>query len=308
MGYKMKSYNIVIFGNYTKDTIISKTGTRHVDGGGFNYGAHAAVKSGRTVAAVTRLAKEDSHVIENLEKAGVDVYPTFTESSTHMILDYPSDNLDDRILTSPISAGSYTIDQFKNLEAQAYLINASIRGEVPVEVVEHLAARPGQVVIDAQGFIRIVGRNNVLINAEWPEKREVLKHVDILKADIVEAESLTGVSDIKAAAVQLADWGPSEIVITHQDGIMVYAGGKFYEATFHPDPLVGRSGRGDTCIASYVARRQTMDPEQAIIWSAALTSLKMEAEGPFKLEYSDVVSLISEKYSLPHCRGWKELS
>ena len=42
----MKPYDVVIFGNYTKDTIISSTGTRHVDGGGFNYGAHAAACTG----------------------------------------------------------------------------------------------------------------------------------------------------------------------------------------------------------------------------------------------------------------------
>ena len=53
-----KIYDIVIFGNYTKDTIVSKTGTRYVDGGGFNYGAQAAAKSGMSVAAVTRLAEE----------------------------------------------------------------------------------------------------------------------------------------------------------------------------------------------------------------------------------------------------------
>ena len=59
----MKSYDIVIFGNYTKDTIISATGKRFVDGGGFNYGAHAAACSGLKVAAVTRLAKDDDQVI-----------------------------------------------------------------------------------------------------------------------------------------------------------------------------------------------------------------------------------------------------
>ena len=76
----MKNYDIVIFGNYTKDTIISSAGTRYVDGGGFNYGAHAAVVSGLKVAAVTRLAREDHHVVDKLEQIGVDVFPVFTPS------------------------------------------------------------------------------------------------------------------------------------------------------------------------------------------------------------------------------------
>ncbi len=292
----MKYYDIVIFGNYTKDTIISASGTRNVDGGGFNYGAHAAVCSELKVAAVTRLSKEDDQVIKSLESVGVDVYPTFTESSTHMQLDYPTDNVDERILTCPVSAGTYTIDQFTDLEAKAYLINASIRHEVPFEIVEYLTEKDGLVVADVQGFIRIVGENNILINADWPEKRKVLALVDILKADIVEAESLTGESDLHHAAEILAGWGPKEIVLTHRDGIVVYAEGDFLEATFYPEPLIGRSGRGDTCIASYAAKRLTASPAKAIIWSAALTSLKMEAEGPIKKTKADVEELINLRY------------
>ncbi|MFH1851261.1 MAG: PfkB family carbohydrate kinase [Candidatus Neomarinimicrobiota bacterium] len=293
----MKNYDIVIFGNYTKDTIISAAGTRYVDGGGFNYGAHAAACSGLKVAAVTRLAREDDRVIRSLESAGIDVYPTFTESSTHMRLEYPTDNVDERVLTCPVSAGTYTIDQFAGLEARAYLINASIRHEVPYEIVKFLADKDGLVVADAQGFIRIVGKDNVLVNAEWPEKRKVLALIDIFKADIVEAESLTGEGDLRRAAEILAGWGPQEIVLTHRDGIVVFAEGEFHAATFYPEPLIGRSGRGDTCIASYAARRLSAPPAEAIIWSAALTSLKMEAEGPIKKTAVDVENLIKRKYS-----------
>ena len=35
--------------------------------GGFNYGAHAARALGANVAAVTRLNKDDQHVVKNLE-------------------------------------------------------------------------------------------------------------------------------------------------------------------------------------------------------------------------------------------------
>lgn len=294
----MKNYDIVIFGNYTKDTIISAAGTRYVDGGGFNYGAHAAACSGLKVAAITRLAKEDDQVVAALKSAGVDVYPTYTESSTHMKLDYPTDNPDERILTCPVSAGTYTIDQFEGFEAKAFLINASIRNEVPFEIVQYLSEKDGLVVADAQGFLRIVGDNNVLVNAEWPEKREILALINILKADIVEAEALTGASDLYRAAKILADLGPQEIVLTHRDGIVVYADGQYHEAMFYPEPLIGRSGRGDTCIASYSARRLSAPPAEAIIWSAALTSLKMEAEGPIKKTYADVEALIKRKYQL----------
>jgi sugar/nucleoside kinase (ribokinase family) len=292
-----KKYDIIIFGNYTKDTIVSKAGTRYVDGGGFNYGAHAAANSGKKVAAVTRLAEEDKHVVGILEAIGVDVYPTFTPSSTHMKLEYISDNPDERILTCVATAGTYTIDQFDNLEAKAILINGSVREEAPLELVRELRKRDSILVADAQGFIRVINPDRVLIHSEWPEQREMLAMIDVLKADIVEAESLTGESDLLKAAEKLFEMGPKEIVLTHRNGIMVYANGNVFEETFKPEKMIGRSGRGDTCIASYMAKRLTGNPAESIKWSAAVTSLKLETEGTFKLGVAEIETMISKNYS-----------
>ena len=293
----LKKYDIVIFGNYTKDTIVSSSGTRYVDGGGFNYGAHAAAASGLNVAAVTRLAAEDSRVVDKLRKIGVDVYPSQTESSTHMRLEYPTENPDERILTCTATAGAYTTDQFEGLEAKAFLINASIREEVPAEIVSFLRAKAAWLVADAQGFIRIRDKQQRLVHAPWPEQEKILALLDVLKADAVEAASLTGSRDIKIAAQQLAAAGPKEVVITHRDGILVHADARFYEAVFKPDKLVGRSGRGDTCIASYMAKRLDAPVEEAIVWSAATTSLKMEAEGPLNAGKKQIEVYIKKKYS-----------
>lgn len=290
-------YDIVIFGNYTKDTIITSSGTRYLDGGGFNYGAHAAKMLGLKVAAVTRLSKEDQRVVEKLQSVGVDVFPTYTPSSTHMVLEYPTSDPDDRILRSPISAGSFTPDQFYELEAKAFLMNGSIRGEIPFEVVEYLRTKETLLVADLQGFIRIVSHDNTLVHAPWPEKEKYLALIDVLKTDAVEAESLTSEKDIFDAAEKIASWGPKEVVLTHKDGILVYAKGEFFQEKFHNKSLIGRSGRGDTCIASYMAKRLTEPPEIAIIWSAAVTSMKMEKEGPFLRSIPEVEAFIQLEYN-----------
>ena len=297
MAAQSKKYDMVIFGNYTKDTIITPSGTRYVDGGGFNYGAHAARMLGLDVAAVTRLAKEDQRVVDKLRNIGVDVFPCYTPSSTHMVLEYRSANPDDRILRCAVTAGSFTPDQFATLEARAFLMNGSIRGEIPLEVVRSLRKKDALLVADLQGFIRIIAPDTTLLHAPWPEKEEHLRLVDVLKTDAVEAESLTGESDIKKAATVLAKMGPKEVVLTHKDGILVLSGGKFHEAPWRNKSLIGRSGRGDTCIASYITKRLTNPPEVAIIWSAATTSLKMEAEGPFLRSVDDVREFIKKEYA-----------
>jgi len=290
-------YDIAIMGNYTKDTIVSPTGTRMVDGGGFNYGAHAAVVMDLKVAAITRLAEEDKRVVEALKRLGVDVYPKYTPESTLMRLYYPTTNVDDRVLSVKSIAGPFEPDQIKNIEAKAFLINASTRGEVDLDVIDELKKKDTLVVADAQGYVRIINPDGQLIYDPWEDKQSVLSKIDILKTDIVEAEAMTGEKDIKVAARMLSEFGPKEIVLTHKSGVLVYAEGQYYEAPFLPKELVGRSGRGDTCIASYVSKRLNASAEEATIWAAALTSIKMEAEGPILRPIEDVEELVRTRYN-----------
>ena len=290
-------YDIVILGNYTKDTIVSPAGTRYVDGGGFNYGAHVAAMMGLKTAAVTRLAREDAHVVAALERLGIDVYPTYTPHSTLMRLYYPTTNPDVRTLAVTTIAGPFTPDQFTDLEARVFLVNASARGEVDLDVIRTLKQKGGWLVGDAQGYVRVIAGDGTLkFDRDWADRRRVLSHFDILKTDIVEAEALTGLKDRRAAAEMLASWGPREIVLTHGEGLLVLAEGKVHEAAFRPEKAVGRSGRGDTCISSYVARRLTAPPAEATVWAAAVTSLKLEAEGPIKRTVRDVEEMIRRKY------------
>ena len=257
-------YDLVIFGNYAKDTIVSPAGTRSADGGGFYYGAYVAALMGLKTAAVTRLAREDGHVVEALTRLGIEVYPTYTSDSTCMHLHYPTANPDERVLTATKTAGSFTPGQFNNLQARAFLISALVRGEVGLDVIRELDQKGGWLVADLQGFIRVAGPQGTVRLEPWPEKAEVLAHVDILKTDAVEAEALTGEMDMKTAAHRLADMGPREIVMTHRDGVLVLAEGEFFAAPFIPQRLVGRTGRGDTCIASYVAKRLSAPPAERI--------------------------------------------
>jgi len=163
--------------------------------------------------------------------------------------------------------------------------------------LKELKKKGATIGLDVQGFIRVAAPDGTLEHREWSEERAVLSHVDILKADAVEARFLTGETEIEPAARALARLGPSEIVLTHRDGLLVFAEGKVYETEFYPESLVGRSGRGDTCLGSYVAQRLESPPGEAILWAAAVTSLKMEAEGPFRREVAEVLDLLDRKYT-----------
>jgi sugar/nucleoside kinase (ribokinase family) len=290
-----KSYNIAFIGHYTKDTIVSSRGTRVVNGGAFNYGANVAARMKLKVQAITMMSLEDSEVGRNLERVGVKTDVTWTPESTCLKLVYPSDNPDERIIHVSSWAGPFTSKEIIPLDAEIIVIGASMREEIPLKIIKELFQKESMLVADIQSFLR-VNSNGKLAAKPWPEKEEILSRIDVLKTDAVEAELLTGEKDIKKAACLIRDLGPKEVLITHKDGVLVLAEGKFYQESFYPRELTGRSGRGDTCIASYMCKRIDSSPREAIIWAAAVTSLKMEAEGPFNRPIEDVEKLIKEKY------------
>ncbi len=273
-------YDVVCIGNYTKDTIITPAGTKYVDGGGMNYAAHAVARLGCKVAVITRLAKEDDRVVEKFTQDGIDCFPTYTPQSTLMCLEYPTNNPDIRNLSVKSIAGAITVGEVENLKMKAAVISSSLRGEVGLDVIRFLKKKKVFLAADMQGFVRVL-QGKSLVYAPWDEMKNTLSYLDVLKSDAVEAEYLTGEKDIFKAANIFAGMGPKEIVLTHKDGLLIHADGKNYEMGFFPSQLNGRSGRGDTCIGSYVAMRLSKPAHEAGIWAAALTSLKMEKLGPF---------------------------
>jgi sugar/nucleoside kinase (ribokinase family) len=291
------SFDFVSVGAYTKDTIVTRTATRYVDGGGYSYSAHAARLAGIHVGAVTRLAAEDRKSTDLLRSDGIEVLIHESAHSTLMRLEYPTDNVDERILTVAAVADPFEPQHVANIQAKAILVSASIRGEVPLSVVEALRSRASLLGLDVQGFVRIRTEKGTLAYEAWPEMSRVLALVDVLKSDAVEGEFLTGEKDLHAIARKLASYGPREIVLTHKDGLLVLADGKTYERPFLPQPLRGRSGRGDTCVGSYLSRRLGADAADSTLWAAALTTLKLEAEGPIRRERADVEAVIRNRYA-----------
>ena len=290
-------YDAIFVGNYTKDTIITPDGTRYVDGGGMNYAAHAAARLGLKAAVVTRLAREDQHVVDDIQKDGIDCYPVYSPSSTLMTLEYKTHDVDKRNLYVKAIAGTISPSDLGGLTARAVVVSPSIRGEVEPEFFEKMRKRENVLLsADVQGFVRVL-RGESLVYEPWPEMERVLRNLDILKTDAVEAAYLTGETDIEKAAKFFADLGAVEVILSHSDGILVHAEGKYYHYRFHAESMNGRSGRGDTCVGSYVSKRLTLPPREAGKWSAAATSLKVERLGPFDRSVKEVEQFIAKHYA-----------
>ncbi len=245
---------------------------------------------------VTHLAREDMRVVDKFTQSGIDCLPTYTPQSTCMRLEYPTTNPDIRTLSVTGTAGSITASEVQSLQTRSAVIGSSLRGEVGLDVVKTLREKNIVVAADVQGYVRVL-RDHDLGYEPWDEMAETLAYVEILKSDAVEAEYLTGQDDIYKAAKAFAAMGPKEIVLTHKNGVLVYADGDFFDRRFYPQNMSGRSGRGDTCVGTYVSMRLTKSAAEASIWAAAVTSLKMENQGPFNRSLAEVESLIHSKYN-----------
>ena len=136
-----ESYDIAFLGHYTQDTIISASGTRLVDGGACNYGANVAARMGLKTAAITRLSQDDFHVAHALRELGVDVFARVTPRSTCLRLEYPTSNVDERVIYVTSTAGAFTPPEVEVIQAKAFLIGASMRGEVGLDVIQELGKK-----------------------------------------------------------------------------------------------------------------------------------------------------------------------
>src|SRR5512136_1007086 len=103
-------FDVAYIGNYTKDTIVTPAGVGHVDGGGAHYAAVAGARLGLKVAAVTKLSRADEHVVRKLERAGVTVFARYTPESTCVRLEYPTSDVDQRLMFITASAGAIDLE------------------------------------------------------------------------------------------------------------------------------------------------------------------------------------------------------
>jgi sugar/nucleoside kinase (ribokinase family) len=284
--------DILMIGHFAKDRLVVDGHGEIAPGGGVYYGGFALQRLGVRVAVVTRLHPDDFPLLDDLRQAGVPVFAMPAPETSGIENFYDSSDMERRICKPLGFAGPFRPEDIPDVSARIYLVASIIAGEVDLPLLKMLAER-GPVAIDIQGFVR-VRENGELVFRQWPEMEEGLSYVTYLKVDRAEAELLTGLTDLAAAAHRLADYGPREIVITQSAGVTVLADGEIYQAPFTPRSLTGRTGRGDTCFATYLGRRLVATPAEATRLAAAVTTLKQEQPGPWLGTLADVEALLNK--------------
>jgi sugar/nucleoside kinase (ribokinase family) len=283
--------DIMMIGHFAKDRIVVDGQSDTRSGGAVYYGSIPLGQIGVEVAVVTRLYPDDFPRLDGLKQVGVQVFAVSAPETSGIENIYNSVDMERRICKPMGFAGSFQAADIPNISARIYAVVPIIAGEVDLPLLKTLATR-GPVALDVQGFVR-VKEDDELVFRQWPEMKEGLAQVTYLKVDRAEAELLTGLTDLTEAARRLAAYGPREVVITQSSGVTVYAGGQLYQAPFTSRSLAGRTGRGDTCFATYLGKRLTTSPQEAIRWAGAVTTLKQENPGPWHGNVAEVEAILT---------------
>ena len=290
--------DIIILGHLAKDLIEVDGVSTPSLGGGVYYGAIAGCHMGLKIIIITRLKKEDFTVLDVFQKKGIRYYAYPSEETSGLKNIYSSKNVEFRTYEPLGFAGLFRKEEIPDIETKYFVVGPILAGEIDIELLNYLTEiYKDKLCLDIQGFIRIREKERVFYRKlNNRDKIDILSKVKILKVDQTEAEILTGKKDINKASEDLIKLGPSEILLTHEKGITINVESQIYFFPWKNKSSIGRTGRGDTALISYIGSRIKKNPEQSLRFAAALTSLKMESIGPFSLTLYEVEDLIKKEY------------
>ncbi len=286
--------DITMIGHISRDIMIYPEDEVRLTGGPVIYSSAAAARSGKKVQVITRASKDAEKELDGMRSDGVQVIRLDSGATTSIENIYFSADKEKRKVTLLAQADPFTIESMPKTDSTIYHLAGLFRDEIPDDFIPWLEKK-GKVGIDAQGLLRCSEEGKLLFK-DWDSKKELLPLITYLKTDAAEAEILTGETDREKAAYILASWGAKEVMVTHNTEVIVLVDGKIHRAPFTPSNLSGRTGRGDTTFAAYLAWRLDHDPEESVHYAAALCSIKMESPGPFADTVEDVITRMEEDW------------
>jgi sugar/nucleoside kinase (ribokinase family) len=281
--------DLMLIGHLAKDEVVIQGEVRTRTGGAVYFGGFAARAAGASCLVVTKIADADRSLLAAFADAGIEVATTASAHTAGIRNIYTTADQDRRRCVLLHAGDPFHLEEIPERPARIVHIGPLLAGQVPESLIAPLAAR-APVGLDVQGFLR-VDEDSELRLRPWPTAAEVVRHVTYLKSDAAEAEVLTGETDRLRAIESLARLGAKEIVLTHASEVLVLVNGELHRAPFDPAQLTGRTGRGDTCMCAYLAARaQGRPPQWSTRYTAALTSLKLEVDGPFSATHEQVLA------------------
>ena len=293
----MNNYDITFIGHMCYDEV-KPHGAEPIiaPGSAVLCGAMVTARLGLKTAAVVKMSTDEAAITWPMQDLGIDVFIIPAPVTTYSRVLHESENVDERKITIIRTAGLMEIKDIPSFKSRIVHLAGISDSEFDMALIHGLKARGHRLSTDMQSFVRQINPvNNEVIFGDVADKKDIIAQMDLAKLDVVEARVLTGTDDLEKAAKIVQSWGCPEVMITNSRGVLVREGGHTYHEPFSHKSVIGRTGRGDTTFAAYLAWRLRHDVAASLKFAAALASIKMETYGPFQGTLEDVLERIKEQ-------------
>lgn len=291
---KNKNSDIIVVGGANWDYFIRSSGLPRpgetIQGKSFyesagGKGANQAIAASRLGAKVTLIAKigkdlRGKKILETLTKEGIDTAQIITDVKTHtgVALISVSESGEKQIIVAPGANSNLIpteIQKNHNIIGSAKVL--LIQLEVPLETVK--------TAVQIAHWFKVF----VILDPApaQPLSKDFLKGIDVIKPNLLEAESLTGIpigdrNDAKKAARKLLSLGVKNAIVQapERGDLLLTEAGKELWLPHFPVNSIDKTGSGDAFLGAFatlIARGESL--ENAAIWGSAAAALKSMVPG-----------------------------
>ena len=184
-------------------------------------------------------------------------------------------------------------------KSKIYHFGPLLSGDIAMNVYLALNKLSGIKIIDAQGLVRQVRKDNVVWQSNKDVKK-ILSNFNMIKCDQKELNYITNSKNTSKSIELLKRWGLEEIIVTNgSKGSTIYSKseGEFNIPSFKPNRLKDTTGCGDTYAAIYAyARMKGFPIYEAGYLASAGASVKIEHIGPLSTSIEHIEEKIEKHY------------
>ena len=183
--------------------------------------------------------------------------------------------------------------------SKIYHFGPLLSGDIAMNVYLALKQLPGIKIIDVQGLVRQVRKDNVVWQSN-KDVRKILSNFNMIKCDQKELDYITNSKNTSKSIELLKRWGLEEIIVTNgSKGSTIYSKseGEFNIPSFKPNRFKDTTGCGDTYAAIYAYARMKGYPiYEAGYLASAGASVKIEHIGPLSTSIEHIKEKIEKHY------------
>jgi len=291
------TYDLVAIGNPVYDFIntLGTTSSRRILSGCTTNVCLSAKRLGmRSIALVGNVGadfSDDFHAV--MRRHGVKVIDTGTTDRTTGF-SIRNDESGERTLRLISDAGMIHVRQvWSECQDTRDLLLGPVFREIGIpEITSLIEPSNSRIFLDPQGLLRRLGKDGKVEHfCEREEFKKLVKLVDFIKPNALEAQAITGLRNHVESAKQLVEWGAEAAIVTlGANGSVVCDGSSCFHVPAFETMAVDPTGAGEFYTGAFLAEfSRTGNLGSACIYASAAASIMVETRRPgFPLTETEV--------------------